>query len=73
MQINCFKFTSGMNRTKVICSFLIKPLQFNLHFTFVLSHIVQMPTKTHGNASQYQSAYTSGQHGSHNFASGNLL
>lgn len=29
----------------------------------------QMPTKTHGNASQYQSAYTSGQHGSHNFAS----
>ncbi|XP_020615174.1 ubiquitin-associated protein 2-like isoform X1 [Orbicella faveolata] len=30
----------------------------------------QMPTKTHGNASQYQSAYTSGQHGTHNFASG---
>lgn len=30
----------------------------------------QMPTKTHGNASQYQSAYTSGQHASHNFASG---
>jgi len=29
----------------------------------------QMPTKTHGNASQYQSAYTSGQHGTHNFAS----
>ena len=29
-----------------------------------------MPTKTHGNASQYQSAYTSGQHGTHNFASG---
>ncbi|XP_068693133.1 ubiquitin-associated protein 2-like isoform X1 [Montipora foliosa] len=30
----------------------------------------QMPAKTHGNPSQYQSAYTSGQHGSHNFASG---
>lgn len=30
----------------------------------------QMPAKTHGNASQYQSAYTSGQHGSHNYASG---
>lgn len=30
----------------------------------------QLPTKTHGNPSQYQTAYTSGQHGSHNFASG---
>ena len=41
-------------------------IDFNMSYYF----IVQMPTKTHGNASQYQSAYTSGQHGTHNFASG---